>query len=106
MGLHEYELRQLFGQWGDVVSVQQADAAPDEAIVVEFSTFEAAEEAIRMVNLGLIRRKTVRCMLISALELIRGTMVSGNRLIIENLDPAIEMQGMWDICSLFGQVLD
>jgi len=33
-------------------------------------------------------------------------MDSGQRLYIERLDPDIQSQGLWDVCNLFGQVLD
>lgn len=105
-GLTEGELRQLFGQYGDIVSLRQADVAPDEAIMIEYVTIEAAEEAQGIVNLASLRGMTCRCLLVGALEVIRRTMVSGHRLIIENLDPTIEIHGLWDVCSLFGQVLD
>lgn len=105
-GLTELELMQLFSQYGEIVALQQADTPPDEAIMIEYTTFEAAREAVSIINLSCIRGKIVRCMAISALEVIRSTLVSGQRLLIESIDPAVGMHGLWDVCSLFGQVLD
>uniref|UniRef100_A0A7S2II10 RRM domain-containing protein n=1 Tax=Zooxanthella nutricula TaxID=1333877 RepID=A0A7S2II10_9DINO len=96
----------LFSQYGDIVSVRQADTPPDCGIIFDFATCEAAAEAQSIVNLASLRGTTCRCLLVSALEEIRRTMVSGNRFIVENIDPAIEVHGLWDVCSLFGQVLD
>lgn len=105
-GLTENELRQVFGQYGEIISFQQADASPNDAVLIEYRTCQAAEEAQRIVHLASIRGKTCRCLLVSALEVIRRTMVAGNRLIVENIDPAIETHGFWNVCGLFGQLLD
>lgn len=102
----EADLRQVFGQYGEILSVRQADAAPDDAVIIEYVSWEAAEEAQATVNQATLRGKLCRCMLVTAVEAIRRTMASGQRLIIENLDPAIESPGLWDVCSLFGEVLD
>mmetsp|Transcript_85436 Transcript_85436/g.222949 ORF Transcript_85436/g.222949 Transcript_85436/m.222949 type:complete len:134 (+) Transcript_85436:180-581(+) len=54
----------------------------------------------------MIRGKIIRVMLVSTLELIRKTMVSGRRFIIENLDTDIDSHGFFNICCLFGEVCD
>merc|ERR1712192_10810 len=100
------DLRYVFGAYGNIVSVQQADAPPEEAVIIEYTSCEAATEAQSTVNQATIRGKECRVMLVSSLEIIRRTMVTGRRLIIENLDPAIEGRGLWDVCALFGDVLD
>lgn len=102
----EGELRQLLGQYGELVNMRQADIQPEPAVMASYSSVEAAEEAQKILNLASLRGRTCRCITVGALEVIRRTMVSGHRLIIENLDPGIAAHGLWDVCSLFGQVLD
>ena len=105
-GISEAELAQVFSQYGDIVSMCQADPAPDEGVLIEYATYEAAEEAQSTVNLAAFRGRTCRCMLVSALEVIRHTMATGQRVVIEDADPALELSGLWAVFGLFGQVLD
>lgn len=104
--LTESDLRSVFGQYGHIVSITQADAPPEEAVIIEYNSYDAAEEAQRTVNQASIRGKTCRVLLVRTLELIRRSMVDGRRLVAESLDPAIEGQGLWDVFDLFGEVLD
>jgi len=100
--LTETQLRLVFGHHGEIVSAyMKGDRAE-----VEFSTCQAAFEAQRIVNLAAVRGKTCRCLLSSAVALIEKTMSGGHRLIVEHLDIAVESQGLWDMCGLFGHVLD
>lgn len=100
--LTETQLRLVFGHHGEIVSAyMKGDRAE-----VEFSTCQAAFEAQRIVNLAAVRGKTCRCLLSSAVAFIQKTMSGGHRLIVEHLDITVESQGLWDMCGLFGQVLD
>lgn len=105
-GVADHDLRHFFGLYGPVVVMQQADAEPERSVIVEYTTREAAVEAQSMVNGATVRGRLARAMLGSTLEIIRKTMTSGRRLVVENLDPNIESQGFSDLCALFGNVLD
>ncbi|CAK0868990.1 unnamed protein product, partial [Prorocentrum cordatum] len=101
----DLDLRQLFGLYGTVVVLQQADAEPERSWLVEYTAPEAAADAKGTISGAMVRGRMARAMLGSTLE-IGGTMVSGRRLVIENLDTKIESQGFDDLCALFGEVLD
>lgn len=104
--LTELEVRQVFGHYGDIVHFEFSREAGEEAAAIEYSTFEAAEEAQRTVNHAIVRGKTCRCILGSALEIICATMLAGHRLVIDKLDKQIENRGLFDVASLFGLVID
>jgi len=103
-GLAEEELWQVFGNYGEVLSMEQVTG--EDAVVVGYAEQEAADEARGMLNYASVKGKTCRCLTMDMLEVIRRTMDTGQRLIIEQLDPAIDSCGLRDVCSLFGQVLD
>lgn len=105
-GLSEETLRQTLRNYGDIVSLKQINAPNDDAALVGFASQESAEEAQSMLNHAILRHKTCRCLLSSSVDVIRQTMETGQRLVVENLDPAIESRGLLDVCELFGQILD
>mmetsp|Transcript_89614 Transcript_89614/g.161636 ORF Transcript_89614/g.161636 Transcript_89614/m.161636 type:complete len:238 (+) Transcript_89614:1-714(+) len=104
--LTEQDLRQVFGFYGNIVSLEHGDEVAGGAAAIWYQTAEEAAEAKSTVHLALMRGKISRVLLMSALEVIWGTMEAGNRLVIEGLDLSIESQGLQDVCTLFGTVLD
>lgn len=104
--LTDTEIRQVFGHYGEIVSLTRVNEAVEEAVSIEFSTWEEAEEAQSIVNHAAIKGKTCRCIFAKTLEELLQSMDGGQRLVIENLDGAIESRGLRDVCALFGQVLD
>lgn len=106
-GIPEHELGELLSIFGKITDVARVDTLGEEALLVEYSRPEEAEEAQSMLNRAALRGKTCRCMFASAVKFIHQTMVdAGVRLVIENLDPRILSRGLWEVCCLFGEVLD
>lgn len=106
-GIPENELGELLSNFGKITDVARVDTLGEEALLVEYSRPEEAEEAQSMLNYAALRGKTCRCMFASAVKFIHQTMVdAGVRLVIENLDPRILSRGLWEVCCLFGEVLD
>lgn len=106
LGLSENELRQLFGHYGEITGLEQVEYAGQEAAVVHFSTTDSVEEAASFLNLGVVRGKTCRCLPLDSVGKIIESLESGCRLVIEDLDPSVEVRGLRDVCALFGPVLD
>eukprot|EP00933_Yihiella_yeosuensis_P081563 TRINITY_DN95211_c0_g1_i1.p1 TRINITY_DN95211_c0_g1~~TRINITY_DN95211_c0_g1_i1.p1 ORF type:complete len:226 (-),score=57.77 TRINITY_DN95211_c0_g1_i1:91-768(-) len=104
--LTEYDLRQVFCFYGDIVSLQYVDQADGGCAVITYGSPEAAAEAKEFLHLALLRGKTCRCIMSNGLEAIWKTMESGERLVLEGLDPLLESRGLQDVCTLFGTVLD
>jgi len=102
-GITEDDLWEVFRNYGDVVSIEQVS---DDAAVVDYTQRQAAVEARDILSYASVRGKTCRCLSMDMVEVIRQTMVTGQRLVVEQLDPAVESAGLRDVCSLFGQVLD
>uniref|UniRef100_A0A7S4RK29 RRM domain-containing protein n=1 Tax=Alexandrium monilatum TaxID=311494 RepID=A0A7S4RK29_9DINO len=105
-GLGEAELWQVFGNYGDIVSIEQVNDSGSEAVFVGYKELEAAKEACKILNYASMRGVMCRCLMADRLVVIRRTMNTGQRLIFEQLDPAIDSCGLSDLCSLFGEVLD
>eukprot|EP00927_Polykrikos_kofoidii_P066582 TRINITY_DN62153_c0_g1_i1.p1 TRINITY_DN62153_c0_g1~~TRINITY_DN62153_c0_g1_i1.p1 ORF type:complete len:378 (+),score=76.06 TRINITY_DN62153_c0_g1_i1:110-1243(+) len=105
--LDQRELRQVFILFGELASFQQVSVTETgQAVIVEYTTTEAAVNAQAMINHALVRGRNCRCLLMSSLQTVQETMVSGSRLMVENVDPAIETHRLADVCDLFGKVLD
>lgn len=101
------DLWQVFGHYGEIVSIEPLTAGAG-AFHVRFAQAEptAAEEACKILNYSALRGQTCRCYTAASLEIIRQTMETGQRLVVEQLDPAVESCGLHEVFSLFGQVLD
>mmetsp|Transcript_32691 Transcript_32691/g.61426 ORF Transcript_32691/g.61426 Transcript_32691/m.61426 type:complete len:228 (-) Transcript_32691:69-752(-) len=104
--LTEQDLRQVFGFYGSIISLEHIDEASGGSALVTYANHEAASEAVQIVHLALVRGKTCRCLLWNTVEAIWATMETGNRLQVEGLDAKIQSQGLQDIFTLFGTVLD
>lgn len=104
--LQDVDLRKVFGFYGDIVSLEHIDEASGGSGLITYSTKEAAQEAVDIVHLASLRGKTCRCLLWSTVEVIWKTMDLGYRLQLEGLDRKITSQGIQDMFSLFGPVLD
>ncbi|CAK9081103.1 unnamed protein product [Durusdinium trenchii] len=102
----ENGLRQVFGWYGDIVSLEHIDEGSGGSAMITYNSKEAAQEAAEMVHLASIRGKTCRCLLWSQVEAIWKTMDTGHRLQLEGLDLKISSQSLQDMFSLFGPVLD
>mmetsp|Transcript_87349 Transcript_87349/g.260612 ORF Transcript_87349/g.260612 Transcript_87349/m.260612 type:complete len:201 (+) Transcript_87349:82-684(+) len=105
-GLEDADLWALFSQWGRIVSFERVHQGADEALVVEYDGWEAARDARRAVSYARVRDGTVRCLLRTDVKAIRQSMLTGHRLVMDNLDPALDSSGLFDACCLFGHVLD
>lgn len=105
-GISDDDVRQLFRHYGEIVSIEQVEDCNEPAAFVDYANISSAQEAHAMLNFALVRQKTCRCLPTSSVGVIRNTMDSGQRLVVESLDPAIESRGLFDVCSAFGQVLD
>mmetsp|Transcript_37076 Transcript_37076/g.83743 ORF Transcript_37076/g.83743 Transcript_37076/m.83743 type:complete len:204 (+) Transcript_37076:71-682(+) len=105
-GLADTDLYGLFSQWGRMMSFERINQGADEALAIEYESWEGAKEARTAVNYSCVRDKTVRCLFRSDIKAIRQSMLRGNRLMIENLDLTLDSHGLYDACSLFGNVLD
>mmetsp|Transcript_35689 Transcript_35689/g.83537 ORF Transcript_35689/g.83537 Transcript_35689/m.83537 type:complete len:212 (-) Transcript_35689:159-794(-) len=105
-GLTDTELWHLMSTWGRLVAFERINQGGDEALTVEYETWESAKEARHMLNYTNIRGKIARCLLRSDIKTIKSTMLSGCRLYMDNLDPALESRGFFDACCIFGHVLD
>merc|ERR1719183_2323967 len=105
-GLGDNELYGLMSQWGRMVSFERINQGADEALLVEYDNWEAAKEARRQLNYANVRGKTVRCLLRANVKAIRSSMLTGNRFVVENCDPQLDSNGLFDACCLFGHVLD
>lgn len=104
--LEEQDVRKLFRFYGEIAGLEHIDEVSGGSAVINYATPEAAEEAVSMVHLGSIRGKTARCLLMGSVQAIWKTLHSGCRLHLEGIDLAIESQGLEDVFSLFGTVLD
>lgn len=104
--LTEIELRQVFGFYGEIALLRVVAEVVEEAVRIEYTTPEAADEAQQMVNHAAMKGKTSRCLLTSTVEKILQTMEADHRLVIRGLDLQIDSRGLRDACGLFGTVLD
>eukprot|EP00928_Gymnodinium_smaydae_P008402 TRINITY_DN13065_c0_g1_i1.p1 TRINITY_DN13065_c0_g1~~TRINITY_DN13065_c0_g1_i1.p1 ORF type:complete len:264 (-),score=37.50 TRINITY_DN13065_c0_g1_i1:331-1017(-) len=103
----ENDVRQLFGTYGELRSVPVfRQGEHSTTVVVEYCTCQAAAEAQATLDHALVRGRGVRCLLASSLALVQETLMTGQRLLLEDLDFAIESHRLHDVCSLFGKVLD
>lgn len=101
------DLWQVFGHYGEIVSIEPLTAGAGAFhICFTQANLTAADEACGILNYSSLRGQTCRCYSAASLEIIRRTMDTGQRLVIEQLDPAVESCGLHEACSLFGQVLD
>mmetsp|Transcript_45435 Transcript_45435/g.105388 ORF Transcript_45435/g.105388 Transcript_45435/m.105388 type:complete len:210 (+) Transcript_45435:83-712(+) len=105
-GISDTDLWQLMSTWGRIAAFERINHTADEALIVEFDAWESAKEARHTLNFTCIRGKTSRCLLRSDIKTIKSTMLNGNRLYMDNLDPALESRGFSDACCIFGHVLD
>jgi len=96
----------MLGQWGQMVSLERINQGADEAVAVEYEAWSMAKEAQNLMNYAWVRGKIARCLLRSDLKAIKQSMLTGHRLVIESLDVTLDSRGLFDACSLFGQVLD
>jgi len=105
-GLTDDDLRRVFQHYGEIVTLEQFTDFSEAAAFVEYAAPESAEEAQSMLNHALLRHKTCRCLFANSVDVIRQTMDSGQRLVVENLDRSVQSQGLQDLFGLFGQILD
>mmetsp|Transcript_135471 Transcript_135471/g.377309 ORF Transcript_135471/g.377309 Transcript_135471/m.377309 type:complete len:201 (-) Transcript_135471:451-1053(-) len=105
-GLADGDLWALFSQWGRITSFERVSQGADEALVVEYYGWEAARDARRALNYSCVRDSTVRCLLRTDIKAIRQSMLTGHRLVLDNLDPVLDSSGLFDASCLFGRVLD
>merc|ERR1719359_2182523 len=106
LGLGDQELWGLMSQWGRIASFDRINQGGDEALIVEYDDWEAAKDARRQLNYSCVRGKTVRCLLRENVKTIRSSMLTGHRFIVENCDNALDSNGLFDVCCLFGHVVD
>lgn len=102
----EEELRELFGQYGDMTCFEQVYDLSEDAVFVQYAKADVAQEVQSTMNYASLRHKTCRCLPLNALNTIRQTMHEGHRLVVENLDLNVQSQGLRDLFSLFGPILD
>mmetsp|Transcript_58331 Transcript_58331/g.156072 ORF Transcript_58331/g.156072 Transcript_58331/m.156072 type:complete len:201 (-) Transcript_58331:94-696(-) len=105
-GLEDTDLWSLFSQWGRITSFERVHQGADEALVVEYGSWEAARDARRALTYARVRDSTVRCLLRADVKAIRQSMLTGHRLVVDDLDPTVDSSGLFDACCLFGHVLD
>ena len=84
--------------WGRIVSFERINQNGDEAVAVEYDAWESAKEARHTLHYACVRGKIVRCLLRVDIKTIKTTMLSGQRLFFENLDPALESRGVEQKC--------
>jgi len=101
------DLWQVFGHYGEIMSIEPVTADAG-AFHVRFAQAQltVADDACRVVNYSTLRGRTCRCYTSASVEIIRRTMETRQRLVVEHLDPAVESCGLYEVFSLFGHILD
>eukprot|EP00397_Hematodinium_sp_SG-2012_P024465 GEMP01025486.1.p1 GENE.GEMP01025486.1~~GEMP01025486.1.p1 ORF type:complete len:206 (+),score=48.97 GEMP01025486.1:150-767(+) len=93
----------IFRRFGEC-DVEMISNPNDYAATVEFQDDKAARDAVKFVHHASIRGRTARVIPYDALDTI--TKTKQNRVIVMNLDRAVEPTGIADVFDLFGVVLD